>query len=146
MTMLKLVKIICIISISCHFIHYSLVQDGWIRLDLGFYMSSTWSRFSTSSQSKISLGNFVLSGRRYRDYLAPSEHSLPGRTWRQQAGFRRWLYYVVCQLVCDGMVTRFVIKSDGCGAHSNGVKGATQKFLHYFHFFDSFSYLIHNCK
>ncbi len=31
----------------------------------------------------------VACGRRYRDYSTPSAHSLLGRTWRLQAGFRR---------------------------------------------------------
>jgi hypothetical protein len=61
MTILRMVTIICINVIIWVVYRYLCVQDGWIRLDLGFYMSSTTgSRFSTSSQSKISLENFAL--------------------------------------------------------------------------------------
>jgi hypothetical protein len=59
--------------------------------------STTGSRFSMSSKSKISLGNCHF--RRYLDYSTLSVHSLPGHTWRQQAGFRRLLSDVVCPLV-----------------------------------------------
>ena len=62
MTILRMVTIICINVIIWVVYRYLCVQDGWIRLDLGFYMSSTTgSRFSTSSQSKISLEKFALS-------------------------------------------------------------------------------------
>ncbi len=128
MTILKMVTIICIILISSHLIHYSVVQDGWVRLDI------RWARPQEADSQrhpnpKYNWKTSCCPGRRYRDYSAPSAHSLPGRTWRPQAGFRRWLYYVVCQHVGDGMVTRFVIKSDGCGTYSNGVKGAIQIFI-----------------
>jgi hypothetical protein len=63
-----------------------------------------------------------------------------------QLGGEGWLYFVVCQLVGIGMVMRFVMKSDWCGAHSNDVKGAIQKCMHYSHYFHYCSSLIHTSQ
>ncbi len=97
MTILRMVTIIYINVIIWVVCHYSFIQDGWIRLDLGFYMSlSTGSRFSTSSQSKISLEIFALSPYAIlglsrtvcAQLLAFCDRRLLRRTWRPQ-GRRR---------------------------------------------------------
>ncbi len=83
--------------ISFIFLLSRMVEFGWIS-------DSIWARPQEADSlrhpnPKYRWETLCCPGRRYRDYFAPSVHSLPGRTWRPQAGFRRWLYYVVCQLV-----------------------------------------------
>ena len=50
------------------------------------------------------------------DNSTPPAPPLSGRTWRPQAGFWRWMPYVVCQFVGIGMVSWYVMKLGGPSA------------------------------
>jgi hypothetical protein len=87
-----------------------MVEFGWIS-------DFIWARpqeagYLRHPNPKYHWKTLPCTGRRYRDYPAPSVHSLPGRIWRPQAGFRRWFSDVVRQLVGYGMVPWYVMKSD----------------------------------
>ena len=117
-----------------------MVEFGWIS-------DFIWGRpqeagFLRHLNPKYHWETLPCPGRRYRDYPAPSAHSLPGRTWRPQAGFRRWLSDVVRKLVGHGMVPWYVMKSDWCLTHNNPATGAKQKCMHYINYFHYYHYLL----
>ncbi len=105
---LQLFALFWLVVISFIVLLSRMVEFGWIS-------DSIWA-WPQGADSLLRLRNpnpkhhwetLCCPGKLYRDYSALSAHSLPGRTWRPQAGFRRWLYYVVCPCVGDGMATRF---------------------------------------
>jgi hypothetical protein len=51
-----------------------------------------------------------------RDNPTPPVPPLSGDAWRLQAGFWRWMQYVVCQFVGNGLVPWYVMKLGGLSA------------------------------
>jgi hypothetical protein len=139
----QLFALFILIVISFLILLSRMVEFGWIS-------DSIWARPQEANSlrhpnPKYHGKTLCCPGRRYWDYSSLSEHSLPWGTWRLQAGFRRWLYYVVCQLVGYGMVLChlwYVMKSDWCAAQSNLAKGAKQKITHYFTYVHYSHYLL----